>query len=126
MQNERLLELRQNEAASFEEVGARYARGLATGRGGAAFCLDQDVDGIGTAIPEIEADAAVGKLPDGRGNGAGGEIPAGGKDQGVARPAETAVEHQFVAVEPVANWRGVGFGNAKTDRLAFFHWRERN
>ena len=53
LQNERLLELRQNEAASFEEVGARDARGLAIGRGGAAFCLDQDVDGIGAAIPEI-------------------------------------------------------------------------
>ena len=126
MQNERLLELRQSEAASFEEDGGRSARGLATGRGGAAFCLDQDVDGIGAAIPEIEADAAVGKLPDGCGDGAGSEIPASGEDYSVARPAETAVEHQFVAVELVANWRGVGFGNAETDRLAFFHWRERN
>lgn len=107
-------------------MSPRYARGLATGRGGAAFCFDQDVNGIGAAIPEIEADAAVGKLPDGCGNGASSEIPAGGEDYGVARPAETAVKHQFVAVEPVANLRGVGFGNAETDRLAFFHWRERN
>lgn len=109
-----------------KKMAPRYPRGLVSGRGGAAFCFHQDVDGIGAAIPEIEADAAVGKLPDGCGDGAGGEIPACGEDHGVARPAETAVEHQFVAVELVANWRGVGFGNAETDRLAFFHWRERN
>ena len=107
-------------------MAPRNVRGLATGRGGAALCFDQDIDRIGAAIPEIESDAAVGKLPDGRGNGASGEIPAHGEDYGVARPAETAVEHQFVAIEPVANWRGVGFGNAKADRLAFFHRRERD
>ena len=109
-----------------KKMAPRYVRELASGRGGAAFCFDQDVDGIGAAIPEIEADAAIGKLPDGRGDGAGGEIPRGGENHGVARPAETAVEYQFVAVEPVANWRGVGFGNAETNRLAFFHWWERN
>lgn len=93
---------------------------------GSAFCFDQDIDGIGAAIPEIEADAAIGNLPNGRGDGDGGEIPACGEHNSVARPAEAAVEDQFVAIEMIADWRGVRFGNAQADGLAFFHGRERN
>src|SRR5260370_30767946 len=39
--------------------------------------FQQHVYGIRPRIPEIEPDATVGKLRDGRGDGAGGQIPSG-------------------------------------------------
>lgn len=59
---------------------------------GAAFCFDQYVRGVGAAIPEIEADATIGKLLDSGGDGAGREIPARGEDYRVAGATEASVE----------------------------------
>lgn len=67
-------------------------------RHSAPFGLDEDVDGSRTTVPEIEADTAVGELRDRGGYCAGGEIPSGGQDNGIAGPAEAAVEHELVAV----------------------------
>ena len=84
-------------------------------RGGEALGSDQDVDRIGAAVPEVEADAGVGKLCDGGRDRAGGQIPAYRKDDGVPGTAEAAIEDEFVAIEPVAGWSGVGFGYAQAE-----------
>ena len=65
-------------------------------------------------------------MRDGGRDGAGGEIPACGKDDGVAGTTQVAIEYQFVAVKLVAGRGSVGFGDAQADGLALFHWRKRN
>lgn len=67
------------------------------------FGLDEDVNGIGAAIPEIEADTAIGKLSDGCGDGTGGEVPADWENDGVARTAKAAIENKFIAIEAVSH-----------------------
>ena len=97
-----------------------------TKRRRAALGFDQDIDRVGSIIPKVEADAMVRELGDGGGDGAGGEIPACGEDDGVAGTAQATVENQFVAIETIAGWRGVGFRNAQAQRLAWLYGWERN
>src|SRR5690348_7929026 len=78
---------------------------------GSALGFDEDVNLIGAAIPEIEANAAVGELRDCRRYGTGGEIPARGQNYGVSSAAKAAIEDEFVAIEAIADRRGVSFRN---------------
>ena len=75
----------------------------------ATLCLDQHVHWVRAAIPEIQADAAVWHLGDGRRNRAGRQVPSFGQNNGVARTSQAAVEYQFVALQSVTGRRGVRF-----------------
>ena len=92
-----------------------------SGRCGAAFGFEEDVDGVGAAVPEVEADAGIGELCDGGGDGTGGEIPAGRENHGVAGAAQATVEDQFIAIEPITDGSGLGLRDAQADGLTFLY-----
>src|SRR4029077_21026196 len=86
--------------------------------------FQQYVYRIGPRIPEIEPNAAVGKLRYRRGDGASGQIPSHRKNYGVARTAKAAVKNQIDAVQSIACGSGISLGDSQTNRLTAFDRRK--
>src|ERR1700758_8868 len=92
----------------------------------AALGFDENVDGVGSAIPIVETNASVGELVDGAGNRAGQEVPPCGQNDRITWATKAAVKNEFISVNAIAGGCGVSFRNAQADRLSFLHWREGN